>query len=166
MPNSEGQTLTTPPKVWIHWWLTAMDSTVQLTGQNRFTRSFSGGYKMMNGSCVRKLERVRCRCQGCEVERSESMETCRRWVYRGWWKAMVNDSTNSMRSRAMSDVFIVLSTFLAHFWSKVIPIGYLQSDPRSYCLCMLAVTCPLVEYFASPIPNVRLIRAVHFLSRV
>ena len=28
---------------------------MQLTGQNRFTRSLSGGYKMMNGSRVRKL---------------------------------------------------------------------------------------------------------------
>ena len=28
---------------------------MQLTGQNRFTRSLSGGYKMTNGSRVRKL---------------------------------------------------------------------------------------------------------------
>ena len=33
----------------------ARDSMMQLTGQNRFTRSLSGGYKMTNGSCVRKL---------------------------------------------------------------------------------------------------------------
>ena len=34
---------------------TARDSMMQLTGKNRFTRSLSGGYKMMNGSRVRKL---------------------------------------------------------------------------------------------------------------
>ena len=28
---------------------------IQLTGQNQFKRSLSGGYKMTNGSCVRKL---------------------------------------------------------------------------------------------------------------
>ena len=57
---------------------------MQLTSQNRFTRSLSGGYKMANGSCVRKLFfkngsecklRVRSRCHGCEVESSESTET-------------------------------------------------------------------------------------------
>ena len=50
------------------------------------------------------------------------METCSRWARRGWQMAMVNDST---RSSAMSDVFIVLFTFLAHFWlviCKVIPL--------------------------------------------
>ena len=30
--------------------------------------------------------------------------------------AMANDSTNSMGSRAMSDVYTILFTFLAHFW--------------------------------------------------
>ena len=33
----------------------ARDSMMQLTGQNQFTRSLSGGYKMTNGSRVRKL---------------------------------------------------------------------------------------------------------------
>ena len=33
----------------------ARDSMMQLTDQNRFTRSLSGGYKMANGSRVRKL---------------------------------------------------------------------------------------------------------------
>ena len=39
-------------------------------------------------------------------------------------------------------------------------------NPRSHYLRILAVVCPLVEYFASPTPNFRLIRAVHFLSRI
>ena len=78
---------------------------------------------------------------------------------------MANDSTDSMRSSAMSDVFILLFTFLAHFsLANVIHIGYLQSDTRSHYLCMLACS-PLVEYFASPTPNFCLIRAVGFLSR-
>ena len=34
---------------------TARNSMMQLTGQNRFTRSLSGGYKMTNGSRVCKL---------------------------------------------------------------------------------------------------------------
>ena len=33
----------------------ARDSMMQLTGQNRLTRSLSGGYKMTNDSCVSKL---------------------------------------------------------------------------------------------------------------
>ena len=80
--------------------------------------------------------------------------------------AMANHSTNSVRSSAISDVFIVIFTFLAHLLlTKVISIGYLQSDPRSHYLCMLACS-PLVEYFTSPTQNFRLIRAVRFLSRV
>ena len=63
--------------------------------------------------------------------------------------AMANDSTNSVRSSGMSDVFIVLFTFLAHLLLvKVISIGYLRSDPRSHYLRVLACS-PLVEYFAS-----------------
>ena len=51
---------------------------------------------------------------------------------------MANDST---RSSAMSDVFIVLFTVLAHFWlfiCKSEPIGYLPSDCRLHYLCVLA----------------------------
>ena len=33
----------------------ARDSMMQLTGQSQFTRSLSGGYKITNGSHVRKL---------------------------------------------------------------------------------------------------------------
>ena len=81
--------------------------------------------------------------------------------------AMVNDSTNSMRTSAISDVHIVLFTFQHtsdRLFAKLIPIGYLQSsDPRSHYIRMLALTCLLVEYFASPTPDLRLIRAVWFL---
>ena len=56
--------------------------------------------------------RVRSRRHGCEVESSESTEThSPDEAHRGW--RMGNDST---RSSAMSDVFVVLFTFLAHFW--------------------------------------------------
>ena len=79
--------------------------------------------------------------------------TCsQRWSHRGWWMTMVNDSTNSMGSSGMFDVYIVLFTFLAHF-------GYLQWS--SFTLPSRA--CSYVEYFTS---NIRLIRAMHFLSRV
>ena len=39
----------------------ARDSMMRFTGQNRFTRSLSGGYKIMNGSCVHKLFFLRTR---------------------------------------------------------------------------------------------------------
>ena len=80
---------------------------------------------------------------------SESTETRRRARRE---RQMANDSTNSMRSSAMSDVFIVSCTLL---------IGYLQSGPR---LCYLRV--PVAKYFASPTPNFRLIRSLLYLSRV
>ena len=69
------------------------------------------------------LVRVRSRCHGCEVERSESTETrSPDEVCRGW--RMANDST---RSSAMSDVCEHSSDWL---FTKVIPTGYLQSDPH------------------------------------
>ena len=65
---------------------------------------------MTNGSRVCQV-RVSSRCHGCEVESSESMETrSPDEVRRGW--QMANDST---RSSAISDVFVVLFTFLVHF---------------------------------------------------
>ena len=139
-------------------WLLCMDSTMQFTGQSRFTRSFSGSYKMMNGSRVCKLERVRCRFHGCEVESSESTEACSWWARQGW--QMIQPI---QWSSAMSDVFIVSSTLL---------IGYLQKwSPLVICKVILirttfACLCPLVEYFVSPTPNFCLIRAVCFQSRV
>ena len=52
----------------------ATDSMMQLTGQNQFTRSLSGGYRMTNGSCVRQLffknrrshQKKHSKCQVCE----------------------------------------------------------------------------------------------------
>ena len=38
--------------------------------------------------------------------------------------------------------FIVLFTFLVHFWMLIC-----KSDPCSHYLCVLALTCPLVENF-------------------
>ena len=42
---------------------------------------------------------------------------------------MTNDSTNSMESSAMFDVYIVLFTVLAHFWL----IANLQSGTTFVC---------------------------------
>ena len=61
---------------------------------------------------------------------------------------MANNSTNSMRSSDMYDVFLVLLTSLVQ---KIVPIGY--------CISIIT-TCPLVEYFTSPTSNIQLIRAV------
>ena len=76
--------------------------------------------------------------------------------------AMANDSTNSMRSSACLMFLQSFSHFQRTFdWSFASdPVVYLQSDPRSHYICVLALICPLVECFALPIPNFRLIRAV------
>ena len=57
-------------------------SMMQLTGQNRFTRSLSGGYKMTNGSSYylgMEWESIQ------ESIVRESMETHSQWVRRRWW---------------------------------------------------------------------------------
>ena len=64
----------------------------------------------------------------------ESTETRSR-VEDGEWRWR----TNSIRSSAMSDVFVVLFIFLAHFCLVIC-----KSDPRSHYLRVLAPTCPLV----------------------
>ena len=94
---------------------------MQLTGQKWFTRSLSGSYKMTNGSRVRMKEAIK------ESVVHESTETHSRWACRGWrwWEAV-----------PMSDVFVVFFHF-----SSALLIGYLQSDPRSHYLHVLAVTC-------------------------
>ena len=72
--------------------------------------------------------------------------------------AMASDSTNnSMRSSAMSDVFIALFTFLVHVWLVIC-----KSDPRWLfakwsSFALLSCAC---SNFASPTPNFCLIRAV------
>ena len=71
------------------------------------------------------------------------------WVCRGWRMAMANDSTNSMESRGMFDVYIVLFTFLAHFW--LFAVILVQTT---------FAACSYVEHFTS---NFSLIRAMHFL---
>ena len=134
---------------------TSMYSTMQLTRQNRFTKSFSGSYKMTNSSRVRKLDRVRSRCHGCEVESSESTETCSPDEARRE-QQMANDST---RSSTMSDVFVVLFTFLVHFWLVI-----RKSDRVRVWPARLVRTT--LKYFTAPTSNFRLIRAVCFLSRV
>ena len=71
--------------------------------------------------------------------------------------AMANDSTNFIKSSAVSDIFTVLFTFLTRFRSviaKVIPIVKWSSFALHAC------SSPFVEYFASSTPSFRLIRAV------
>ena len=124
-------------KVWHHWRLTtpARDSMMQLTGQNRFTRSLSGGYKMTNGSHVRKLFFKNGRRSHQKKHSSWVKGNSLSRVEDGkWWWRMV-----SIRSSAMSDVFVVLFTFLAHFQLVIC-----KSDPCSPYLHVLALTCPLV----------------------
>ena len=146
---------------WHQWRLTAIDSMMQLT---RFTRSLSGSYKMTNGSCVHKLLFKNGRTS------HKKIVVCGRkqWVNRihsRWARQERQWRMNSMRSSAMSDVYIVLFTLLVHFWLVIC-----KSDPHWLFAkrpsFVLPLTCPLVEYFTSPTPNSCLIRVVCFLSRV
>ena len=106
---------------------------MQLTHQNRFMKIFSDGYKMTNGSRVRKLDRVKSRCHGCEVESSESTETRSPDEARRGWR-MANDST---RSSAMSDVLVVLFTFIAHWLFESDPRLHLVSPARLSCVSLV-----------------------------
>ena len=63
-----------------------------------------------------------------------------------------NDSTNSMGSSGMFDVYIVLFIFLAHFWLFAVILVHTTFAACSY-----------MEYFTS---NFCSITAMHFLSRV
>ena len=74
---------------------------MQLTGQNRFTKSLSGDYKMTNGSRVRKLLfRTEEAIKESIVHESTEL-TVDEGVEDG-------ESIAMPRSSAMSDVFIVL----------------------------------------------------------
>ena len=79
----------------------------ELTSQNRFTRSLSGGYKMRMAVVYTtyslKGEAIK---ENAVNGNSQSMSVSR------WQMATVKDS---MRSSAMSDVFIVLFTFVVNF---------------------------------------------------
>ena len=82
----------------------AIDS-MQLTGQNGFARSLSGGYKMTNGSQVRKLFFKTGRSnQGSIVRGRDQRVNGNSQLMSASRMAMSNDS---MRSSAVSDVFIV-----------------------------------------------------------
>ena len=97
----------------------SLGSRLQLTGRNRFTRSFSGSYKMTNGSRVCKLF---LGIEGEAIKESvarESTETRSRWApsrMANQWRCWAN----STRTSVMSDVFIVLFTSLAHFWFVIL----------------------------------------------
>ena len=151
-------------------------TSVQLTRQNRFTRSFSSGYKMTKWQSCTQV-RVRSRLHGCEVESSESTETrSPDEAHQGWW--MGNDST---RSSTMCDVFVVLFTFLAHFWLVIhksnlhwlfakwssFALSLCGSDSSLTCETSLHYLCVLASLdFATPTSIFRLFRAVRFPSRV
>ena len=118
----------------------------QMTGQNRFTRSLSGGYKMTNGSRVRTGEAIK----ESVVRESTELAVDKRVEDENQWLCQMN----FMRSSAMSDVFIVLfhiSTYrTSDLFAKVI---------------LVSRAC-FTYNFASPTPSFCLITAVRFLSRV
>ena len=90
------------------------------------------------------------------INKSEIGRCCgtrsRRWAHRGWRMEMANDSTNSMGSSGMFDVYIVLFTFLAHFWLFAVILVH------TTFACLLL--CGILHF------KFYLIRAMHFLSRV
>ena len=88
------------------------------------------------------------------VESSQSTETRNRWVRWEWFNQFYEKQCHVW-------CLIVIFTFLVHLWLVIC-----KSGPRSHYLCVLALTSPLVEYFASPTPNFCSIRTVRFLLRV
>ena len=132
----------------LHWPLTALQHDA-IDRSNRFTRSLSGEWQ----SCTQVLENAR---GSNEIKHSS------------WQRAVIqqkltvdepvkNGDGEQFNRSAMSDVSI------AHFQRTS---NYLQSDPHSNYLHMVVLTHPLVEYFVSPTPKFRLIRAVCFLLSV
>ena len=120
-----------------HWQLITQQEVAwcRLTGQNRFTRRLSGSYKMTNGSHVRKLffknrrshQRKRSSwVNGIHSQRNSQSRNPLRMANQ--WQCR----RNSMRSSAMSDVFIVLFVSSPHFWFNC------KSDPRSHYIHVLA----------------------------
>ena len=67
---------------------------------------------------------------------------------------MVNDSTIFMRSSAMSDVYVVLFTFLAHFWLVVC-----ESDPHWLFAKWLSFSLP--SHACSNLSTCRMFRLTH-----
>ena len=121
----------------------AIESAAQLTSQNRFKRSLSNGYKMTNGSRVCKLffkngrksnqRSIVCGRQQWVSGNSQSMSMLR--------MAMANDSPNLIRSSAMSDVFIVIFTFLVFFWLVTCTSEW--SDPHGFFAKWSSLALPL-----------------------
>ena len=134
--------LTTPLKVWRHWQFTARYSWPVRTGLRgacwatikwQMAVVYASYSLRMKGEAIKESV-VRGHHVDKEVWSSEWTETRSRWARRRW--QMANDSTNSMRSSAMSDVFSpfhISSALLNGWFAKVISIGYLQSDPCLHC---------------------------------
>ena len=128
---------------------------MQLTGQNWFTRSLSGGYKMTNVVSLRtEGEAIKE-----SVVRESTAETRSRWARWGWKMAMENEF---YKKQCHSDVYIVLFAFPAHFWLVIC-----KSDPCLYYLCVPALTCPLILSRTQHAPNKRcaLNNNVHLITR-
>ena len=102
---------------------------------NQFTRSLSGGYKWrMAVVCASYSLRT-----GEAIKESvvrESTEARSRWTRRGWQMAMANEF---YKKQCHVWCFIVLFTFLAHFWLVIC-----KSDPRLHYFRVLVLTYPVV----------------------
>ena len=126
VPNSEGWRLTTPLKVWHHWRLTVQCSHgLRFTSYRNDEQQLYASYSLRLGEATKETV-VRGREQWVNGTRS-------RWTRWEWWW---QESSNFMNSSTMSDVFMVLFTFLARFWLaivKVIPIAKLSSF--ALCAC-------------------------------
>ena len=112
----------------------ARNTMMQLSGQNWFTRSLSGGYKMTNGSRVLFKNWRRSHQRNCSL-----------WV---------NESSQSMSALRMVNKFYKKQCHVGCFSSPFSSLVYFwfvicKSDPRLYYLHLLALTCPLV---ISPCP--------------
>ena len=171
MPNSEGQRLTTPLKYdVIGDWQCSAATAMQLTHQNRFTK-ISNGYKMTNGSRVRKLD----------TESEIQMPWLwgrEQWVNRNLqsrWGAsrLVNGEWFNQKQHhvwCFGSPFHVYSPLVIWKWSSFALSLAGQTLPWESGLWIVRTTFTcllhLMKYFAAPTSNFCSIRAVCFVSRV
>jgi len=166
-PNNEGWMLTTPLKVWHHWWLRVQQLRIAWCSwpiRTGLRGAFQAAMKWrMADMCIRYfLKNGRRSNQGKRIL----------WLSR---KSRMVNGDGKWFNQFCETQFHVWCFYSPFHISSALLIGYLQSDSHwlfakwslfVHTTFSLAQICPLVEYFASLIRIFHLIRAVCFLSRV
>ena len=124
-----------------HWQLRALHSWPVRTGSRGACQTaikwqmavvFASYSLRMEGEAIK--ESIVCGRQQWVSGNSQSMSMLR--------MAMANDSPNLIRSSAMSDVFIVLFTFLVYFWLVTCTSEW--SDPHGFFAKWSSLALPLL----------------------